>query len=193
MRPSGHIRKCMGRVAAGLPVETCLQELYVPGDEHGEGAARAAREAPFAPEEEAEFLNRVLMHLALGGPLNQYDDALDAYVGAAAAIYKALVRWAAPGLRSSWLLALLSLVLRACFSVSTGPRVRPGRATRRPGAAPPVQVVSHVYRVRDSLVRQRRSALFPDSPEVEQNFLYVTVTPATKALRVWYHAYLPSW
>lgn len=88
----------MSKVTGGLAVENKLQQLYAQGDEEEEEERREtedveAEEEVFTPEERSEFLNRILMHLALGGSLNQYDEHIAAYKKAAIAIYKALVRY----------------------------------------------------------------------------------------------------
>lgn len=85
----------MNRVIGGLAIENKLQQLYAQGDDDNEDEREPEgikAEAVFTPEERSEFLNRILMHLALGGSLNQYDEKIVAYKKAAIVIYKALVR-----------------------------------------------------------------------------------------------------
>eukprot|EP00854_Cymbomonas_tetramitiformis_P022181 gene22181-26743_t len=80
---NGSIVKCMDMQYDGFMVSDLLRDMLV--NEDSENAAM------YSPEERSQLLYRILHHLALGGPMCQFEDELEPYTETAKRLYKGLV------------------------------------------------------------------------------------------------------
>lgn len=80
---NGSIVKCMDMQYDGFMVSDLLRDMLV--NEDSENAAI------YSPEERSQLLFRIFYHLALGGPMCQFEDELEPYTETAKRLYKGLV------------------------------------------------------------------------------------------------------
>ncbi|KAL5476238.1 hypothetical protein EMCRGX_G026159 [Ephydatia muelleri] len=83
VRETGHIVKCFDDVMDDFLVSDELRKVLLDPD--------CANYGMFDEAQRAEFLFRVFKHLALGGPVNQYEDTITPYLDVTKAMYKELV------------------------------------------------------------------------------------------------------
>ena len=82
VRETGHIIKCFDEVMDDFLVSDELRKVLLDPDSANYGI--------FDETQRVEFLFRVFKHLALGGPVNQYEDTITPYLDVTKAIYKEL-------------------------------------------------------------------------------------------------------
>ena len=84
VRATGHISKCFDERVAGITCSDLLRVFVIKNMlATSHGRSKPGR---------GEFLYRLFSHMVVGGTVNQYEDELEPYVDAAAALYKSLLR-----------------------------------------------------------------------------------------------------
>lgn len=80
---TGHITKCFDEVMDDFLISDELRKVLLDPD--------SANYRVFSDSQRAEFLFQIFKHLALGGPVNQYEDTIVPYLDMTKAFYKELV------------------------------------------------------------------------------------------------------
>ena len=164
---NGSIRKCFEDVVDGITISDELRKMLLDRDSDHYDL--------YSPGERQELLFQLLLHVSIGGGMNQYENNVGPYLAAIKALYKDIL--AVKTNRNTNALEVASLVYKVTGIAGTDSAAA-AAASAASGASAGVE---------------KPVSLFGSKPQDKHHCFYLSVDPQKRQITCYYFAHTAAW